>query len=50
MVAADAAFSVVLAERTATVAQVMAYRPGAFFERDCRRCAPCWTLYAGWGC
>jgi len=50
VVAADAAFSVVLAERTATVAQVMAYRPGAFFERDCRRCAPCWTLYAGWGC
>jgi deoxyribonuclease V len=34
VVAADAAFSVVLAEQTATVAQVMDYRPGAFFERE----------------
>jgi len=34
VVAADAAFSVLLAERTATVAQVMAYRPGAFFARE----------------
>jgi deoxyribonuclease V len=34
VVAADAAFSVLLAERTATVAQVTAYRPGAFFARE----------------
>jgi deoxyribonuclease V len=34
VVAADAAFSVVLAEKTATVPQVMAYRPGGFFGRE----------------
>jgi deoxyribonuclease V len=34
VVAADAAFSVVLAEKTATVPQVMAYRPGEFFMRE----------------
>jgi deoxyribonuclease V len=34
VVAADAAFSVVLAEMTATVPQVMAYRPGEFFVRE----------------
>jgi deoxyribonuclease V len=34
VVAADAAFSVVLAERTATVPRVMPYRPGEFFVRE----------------
>ena len=34
VVAADAAFSVVLAEKTATVPQVMAYQPGEFFLRE----------------
>ncbi len=34
VVAADTAFSVVLAETTATVPQVMAYRPGEFFLRE----------------
>ena len=34
VVAADAAFSVVLAEMTATVPQVVAYRPGEFFVRE----------------
>jgi deoxyribonuclease V len=34
VVAADAAFSVVLAESTAVVPEVMAYRPGEFFRRE----------------
>jgi deoxyribonuclease V len=34
VVAADAAFSVVLAEKTATVPQVAPYRPGEFFARE----------------
>jgi deoxyinosine 3'endonuclease (endonuclease V) len=34
VVAADAAFSVVLAERAAVVPEVMPYRPGEFFVRE----------------
>ena len=34
VIAADAAFSLLLAEKTTTVAQVMAYRPGEFFARE----------------
>jgi len=34
VVAADAAFSAVLAERTAAVPAVMPYQPGEFFERE----------------
>jgi deoxyribonuclease V len=34
VVAADAAFSVLLAEKTATVPQVTPYRPGEFFARE----------------
>ncbi len=34
VIAADAAFSAVLGERTAVVAEVAPYRPGEFFERE----------------
>jgi deoxyribonuclease V len=43
VLAADAAFAHVLAERTAVIARVPPYRPGQFYLRELRRCARSWT-------
>ena len=44
VLAADAAFSHVLAERTAVVPRVAPYRPGEFTCVSSRRCARSWRI------
>ncbi|MGH3270346.1 MAG: hypothetical protein ACRDN1_15020 [Trebonia sp.] len=39
VLAADASFAHVLAERTAVIPRVARYRPGEFYRRELRRCA-----------
>jgi deoxyinosine 3'endonuclease (endonuclease V) len=50
VVAAEATFARILGERTAVVPEVEAYRPGEFYQRECRRCAQFWKVSPGWGC
>ena len=49
VVAADAAFCHVVAERTAVVREVAPYRPGSSSGGSCRRCARFCAASAVWG-
>ena len=50
VLAADATFAHVLAERIVALPQVLPYWPGQFYLRELPPLRGSWTTWAGWAC